>query len=264
MPFLSTAELTQVLIAYQRFFFASVVRGGEGMMRKSPLVLVSLVIVGLLSAPTSVSAGVYEQTVAAEDGDGDVPFLYDSKTGLEWTKPTSSGMPIADYGYVDMIGYSLSQHVDTETGKNVYNYSMEVNGNLPQSIDDLPGGIKRIEWVMYMNLQPWNPAKTDDTTVDCPFMVNLTFDGVGYSACLVDYILIVGPVLALLEHGVSGSNLWIRWSADQIDNLDFFYFEAATRIWWGGPDTYGMRLTDFTDLNAVEGQEWYDIPWYSL
>lgn len=231
-------------------------------MKKILLALVSQVIVGLLVASISVSAGVYEQTVTVGDDGDDVPFLWDGKTGLEWTKPTSSGMPITEYGYVDMIGYSLSQRVDTDTGENVYTFSMEVNGDLPQSIDDLPGGIKRVEWIMYIDLQPWNPVA--DTPIDCPFMVNLTFDGGVYSACLVDYILIVGPVLALLDHGVSGSTLWIQWSADQIGNLDFFYFEAATRVWWGGPDTYGMRLTDMTDLNAIEGQEWYDIPWYSL
>lgn len=231
------------------------------MMRKVSLALAGLVLVGLLSAPTSVCAGVYEQTVTAEDGVGDVPFLYDGKTGLDWTKG-NEGMPITECGYVDMTGYSLSQHLDTGTGENVYTFSMELNGDLPQSADDLPGGIKRVEWIMFIDLQPWNPV--GDTIVDCPFMVNLTFDGDGYSACLVDYILIVGPVLALLDHGVSESTLWVQWSADQIGNLDSFYFEAATRIWWGGPDTYGMRLTDMTDLDAVEGQEWYDIPWYSL
>lgn len=231
------------------------------MMRKVLLALVSLATVGLLVASTSVSAGVYDQTVPAEDAVGDVPFLWDGKTGEEWTHG-NEGMPITKCGYLDMIGYSLSQHVDTDTGENVYTFSMEVNGDLPQSADDLPVGIKRVEWLIYIDLQPWNPVA--DTTVDCPFMVNLTFDGDGYSACLVDYILIVGPVLALLNHGVSGSTLWIQWSADQIENLDFFYFEAATRVWWGGPDTYGMRLSDMTDLNAVEGQEWYDIPWYSL
>ncbi len=229
-------------------------------MRRVSLVIVSLVIVGLLNAPTSVSA-YDEQTVSAEDAVGDVPFLWDMKTGELWTNGCE-GMPITKCGYVDMVGYSLSQHVDADTGENEYIFSMEVNSNLPQSIDELPAGIKRVEWTMYIDLQPWIPG--DDTTVDCPFMVNLTYDGDGYSACLVDYVLIVGPVLALLEHEVSGSTLWIRWSADQIDNLDFFYFEASTRVWWGGPDTYGMRLTDMTDPNAVEGQEGYDIPWYSL
>lgn len=235
---------------------------GEEMMRKASLVLVSMVIVGLMMVPTSVSAYVDEYTVTADDISGDVPFLWDSKTGLEWTKPTCSGMPLTDCGYLDMIGYSLSQYVDTCTGKNVYNFSMELKGNLPMSIDDLPQGIKRVEWVMYVDLQPWNPVI--DTPVDCPYMVNLTFDGERWDACLVDYILIVGPVLAHLDYGVSGSTLWIRWSGDQIDNLDFFYFEAATRVWWGGPDTYGMRLSDMTDLDAAEGQVWYDIPWYSL
>ncbi len=230
------------------------------MMRRVSLVIVSLVIVGLLNAPTSVSA-YDEQTVSAEDAVGDVPFLWDSKTGEEWTSGCE-GMPLTKYGYFDMMRYSLSQHVDTDTGESEYTFSMEVDGSLPQSIDDLPGGVKRVEWVMYIDLQPWNPVA--DTAVDCPFMLNLTFDGDGYSACLIDYVLIVGPVLAVLEFEVSGSTLWIRWSADQIDNLEFFYFEASTRVWWGGPDTYGMRLTDMTDLNAVEGQEWYDIPWYSL
>lgn len=238
------------------------VRGGEEMMRKFPLVLASLVIVGLLSVPTSVSAYVYEDDVEAADAPDDVPFLWDEKTGLEWTKPTCSGMPLTEYGYFDMKGYSLSQRVDTDIGENVYTFSMELYGDLPQSIDDLPSGVKRVEWVMYIDLQPWSPAV--DTPVDCPYMVNLTFDGDGYCACLVDYILIVGPVLAILDYDVSGSTLSIRWSADQIDNLDFFYFEAATRVWWGGPDTYGMRLTDMTDLDAVENQELYDIPWYSL
>ena len=99
------------------------------MMRKVPLVLVSLVIVGLLNAPTSVSAYEYEE-VTAEDAVGDVPFLWDMKTGEEWTSGCE-GMPITKYGYFDMIGYSLSQHVDTDTGENVYTFSMEVNGNLP-------------------------------------------------------------------------------------------------------------------------------------
>ena len=100
-------------------------------MRKILLALVSLSTVGLLVASTSVSAVVYEQTVLAEDAVGDVPFLWDGKTGEEWTQG-NEGMPITKCGYVDMIGYSLSQRVDTDTGEDVYTFSMEVNGDLLQ------------------------------------------------------------------------------------------------------------------------------------
>lgn len=231
-------------------------------MRKVIVALVSTVVVGMLMVPGSASAKIFTDETTALDSVGDVPFMWDSQTGDKMLEPLNSNRPLYETGYLDMKSYWLSQYVDTELGINMYTFGMELAAELPTSQDEMPQGIKRVEWVMYIDLDPWNPVLNPDA--ECLFMLNLTFDGEVYDAFLVDYVLITGPVIAHLDWEVTGSTFWIQLPANLIGDLQSFWWEAATRVWWGGPDTYGMRLTDMTDWNVADGQEWYDIPWESL
>ena len=215
-------------------------------MRKEIVALLCAIVAGLMLAPTGVSAGTSK--IMVSDQAGDLMLSFDPDT-CEFTHVWQVTTPVAKAGYFDILSFSLAQK-----GK-VYTFEMQVAADLPKEGTRLPTGFNNVQWIMWIELEPWNPVYNN---VDSLFKIGLLYDGSRYAAKLTDYA--TGEVLATLSYAIDGPKLQIQFSADSIGNLESFWWMPYTRVQWSVPPA-GYWALDTTDPGAVPGQIWWDIPW---
>ncbi len=222
-------------------------------MKRGVVVLLSTIVVGMLFAPGSASAEI--MYIDADDLEGDLPFRGDSLTGDAMWQPLNGNWHLSEFPYLDMTHHRLS--LDTD----IYTFEMTLASELPTPWDVMPSGVKRVEWVVLISDEPWGLLADQNPSAPSPFMLNVTYDGAGYHAFLLDYVLPNGNVIDALEFGIEGSKFWVSFSGASIGDRDSFWYTPLTRVWYGGPDTYGVMWADMVDWNVVDDQMWFCIPW---
>lgn len=224
---------------------ASVVRGGGETRIKSAIALtISFAVAIMLASPVSAKTIGIE----VQDTQGDLILAFDAdtcETIATWPENTRP----AEVGYLDILSFGLFLKRGT------YTFSMEVAGDLPDEGAALPSGWTSVHWVMWIDPEPWNPEYNPILSL---FTVSLAYDGTAYACCLIDYA--TGEVLTALSYVVDGATLEIEFSATSIGDLEGFWWMPGAGVCWGPIET-GYWDMDTTDIGAVPGQVWWDIPW---
>jgi len=221
-------------------------------MRRTAIAIAASFMVALTVAQP-VSAEVLT-TLVFDDGD-DVPYFWDTQTGEAMTRPLNGNQAWVEYGYVDMTSYWLSQDLEANT----YTFGMEVAAEFPQQGDAMPSGVKRIDWVVWLHREPFNWAISPEDTTE--YIVNLTFDGTGYSCSLVDYIgFHAGNILEDLDPSFDGTVFRTSFSGGLMDDdfVESFYWTVSVRVTFG---TNSCLWADSTDWYVADDQVWDSIPW---
>lgn len=234
--------------------------GGETRINTAIASAISFIIALMLAIP--VSAGTGTQEIVVQDRTGDLMLQYDADTcdnTVVWPDDT----PIAQVGYFDMLRFWLSQEVsgNGKTKTDTYSFGMELAAELPQEGSPLPYGFDFVAWLMWIDVEPWNPVYNPDA--ETLFTIQLVYDGSTYVAELRKG-LSAGPVLEYLNFGINGSEFELKVSAASIGDMDSFWWMPCTRVQWGILGSDGFWSIDTTDPGAVDGQVWWDIPWTSL
>lgn len=220
-------------------------------MARGLMAVLSAIVVGMMMVPGSASAE--NPLVEATDREGDMPWCVDMETGEPIYSPCAGDRALLGVGCLDMKSYWLTQNA--VTGQ--YTFGMAFYGALPAEGDAMPYGIKAAEWAMWIDPEPW----TYVNAVVSLYLIRLTYDESSYDAVLIDYV--ANAVVASVGFEISSdrSELQMSFPAELIGYLDFSWWTASTRGYWGLPDTSGFRFMDFPDWNVYEGQVGYDLPW---
>ncbi len=220
-------------------------------MKKTVVALLSVIVVGLMLVPGSVSAG--NVTIKAADSLGDLGPKYDAasaETVVFW--PDS--MPLTRVGYFDMTSWWFAYSSKDKT----YTFGMEVANPLPNAGSPLPTGFKEVRWLVWLDMGAWNPKYAP--TVGSYYTIQLIYDGSEYAAVLAQGGS-WGPILATLPFSVDGSELQIQFSAASIGNLKSFWIMPCTAVLWSLQPYSGYWDFDSTDPGAAPGQVWWSVPW---
>ncbi|OGS55829.1 MAG: hypothetical protein A3K60_00035 [Euryarchaeota archaeon RBG_19FT_COMBO_56_21] len=199
---------------------------------------------GILLVPNGVSAGTTK--IVVQDRTGDLGPKIDWETGdivLWWPDTTS----LTKVGYFDILSFSLSYKAKT------YTFGMEVAADLPKEGSPLPTGFKALEWLMWIDPEPWNMKYNNILSL---YSIKLVYYELEYFAFIQDYA--TGEVLASLPFTIDGSKLQVEFTASSIGNLESFWFMPCTVVRWS---IAGYWDLDSTDPGAAPGQVWWDIPW---
>jgi hypothetical protein len=226
----------------------SVVRGGGEEMKKALLpIAMSLMVALMLAQP--VSAGY--TAVVVQDRQGDVGKMYDLET-CDVTVLWGENTVIADVGYFDALSYSLSLKGKTFT------FGMELAAALPDEGVALPSGIKHVAYTMWIDAAPWHPVYNPTPSL---FTVVLNYDGLEYSAVLIEGEKILGNVLEILPFTVQGTRFEVQFPAASIGSLEAFWWCPCVHVWDGPVGTEAQWWFDTADPDAYPGQVWWNIPW---
>jgi len=156
--------------------------------------------------------------------------------------------PFPQVGYVDMISESFGM-----LDKHTYVFGMELAADLPKVGDSLPPGISYVGWQVWLEDSPWSPTNPAKTY----WQVFLEFNGSSYSAGIWDWNTYTSIPVPFVIHG---SKFQIQFTADQIGNLESFWWSAGTYL--AKHYVYAWPwFTDLTDFNVGPGQVWGDLPW---
>lgn len=185
------------------------------------------------------------------DPEGDVPWFWSNEDGSPMTNQMNSRPPLIQVGYLDMASYSLSLEGD------YYRFYMSVYTALPVEGVEIPSGITICEWAMWIDPEPWNPVLNPVTSL---FLIELLYDGSEYNAYLVDFDSEAREMIPLESHDQSGSELWIEFPADVVNDLDLgtLWWSATTRVWWG-TGVYACRFVDISNWDPDTLS--YEMPW---
>lgn len=205
----------------------------------------SAVLTGLLLCPSSVSAKTL--SVEVEDRIGDVASRYDIDT-YDYCALYGETSPIVQAGYFDMTLFEFSL-----TG-NTYTYAMELAVDLPKEGDPLPDTIHMVQYMLWFDSDSWDWVEPGLTL----FMVVLQYDGIAYSAALLDYPSF--EVIMPLSFAIDGARFEVKMSAKAIDGLSTFWLFPSV-LAYPGTSNPGYLWPDIADPNAAPGQEYNSIPW---
>lgn len=195
-----------------------------------------------------VSAG--SLTVKIADAEGDLAKLYDPDTGSP-KNGWGDASAIAQLGYLDMKSFCLAKK------GNSFTFGMELCGDLPQVGTLLPYGINDVAWCLWIEQEPWTP----DNPVQPLCWIMLWY---GWYPGYIDSSYVAQlrdsatGAWTPLPFTVTGAQFQIEFSANSIGNLASFWWSA------GVLKASGMGAgfqTDTTDVGAVPGQVYWDIPW---
>jgi len=217
-------------------------------VRKTAIVTaLSFMVALMLIHP--VSAG--SRSLVVQDREGDLGCGNVNWDTCEFTVAWPDNTPVASVGYFDILSFSLTQKAK------MYTFGMEVAAPLPDEGSALPNGFKRVQWLLWIDAEPWNLKY--NPTAETLFTILLSYDGSGYTATLRAG-LSMGPVVATLPYEIDGAKLQIEFSAASIGSLQSFWIMPCTVVEWSVPHA-GFWDLDSTDPGAVPGQVWWDIPW---
>jgi hypothetical protein len=226
-----------------------VVRGGGEIRRKTAIAFAFSITVALMMLAQPVSAGTVTLTVMDRPGDLGTKIVWETGDIVNTWPDTTS---LTKVGYFDILSFSLSHSSKAKT----YTFGMELASDLPEPGSALPTGFKFVEWLMWIDPEPWNMKYNNILSL---YTIQLTYDGSKYNAELKDYP--TGVVLATLPFNVDGSTLQLQFSAASIGNLGSFWFMPCTVVQWSVAPGAGYWDLDSTDPGAAPGQVWWDIPW---
>jgi hypothetical protein len=215
-------------------------------MRKVIAALVSLVVVGLLMVPGSVSAKSI--SIEVEDRIGDVAPLYTART-YDYVALYGDNSPIVQAGYFDMTLFWFGLKGDT------YTFGMEMVGDLPQEGDSLPQGVELLQYTLWLDQEAWDWLPYSGISY---FIIVLQYDGLSYHAALYEYIS--GDEVMELPFTVSGPRFEVRFSADSITNIPTFWLFPSVAVYFGNcPLESFVDLVDYTA--DAPGQVYTSIQW---
>lgn len=215
-------------------------------MRRAMIGALSAIVAGLMLVPGSVSAGTL--TMVVEDPEGDLGFGLDPKTGgimHLWEENT----PVAQAAYLDMVSTWLSLKKET------YTFGIEAAAALPEEGAALPGGIKLVEWALWIDPSPYNYITNPVAPL---FLIALRYDGSSYSAFIQDYATML---MVPAQFSVAGATLEIQFTAESIGYLDLEWWSPLTREWTGPIGSSGYWFVDAVDLEPIDGYVYVDLPW---
>ncbi len=222
-------------------------------MRKVVLSLLSVIVVGLMLVPSSVSAGK-STVITVPDRTGDlgkynvqVTIWRANGVALSNIPDWGDNAPVLQSGYVDMVSESFGMV------KGTYIFGMKLAAPLPQAGTQLAPGIVYLTWTLWIESGPWTPTSGGTTL----YQAGIDFDGSSYSSWLYDYR--TGAETSL-PFTIDGSTLQMQISPASIGNLSSFWWSAGTFV---AKQSYFAPpwLIDQTDLGDAPGQVWCDIPW---
>jgi hypothetical protein len=218
-------------------------------MRKVIAALVSLVVVGLLMVPGSVSAKSI--SIEVEDRIGDVAPLYTART-YDYVALYGDNSPIVQAGYFDMTLFWFGLKGDT------YTFGMEMADDLPAEGDPLPQGVSLLQYILWLDPGPWDWSPYAFPSY---FVIRLQYDGLNYHAGLYTYVQAEeGEELMALSFEVKGPSFEVEFTAESIDNIEGFWLLPCVCPWFGSCPS--RSYVDLIDYNAgAPGQLWTSIPW---
>lgn len=214
-------------------------------MRKGVMALLSALVVGLMMVPGNVvAANLY---LEVEDRVGDVTFAYDFNT-YDYLTLLGENSPIVKAGYFDMTLFWFGLKGDT------YTYGMQLAGDLPQEGDQLPQGVRVLQYVLWLDKEWWDWGPDTESY----FMIVLQYDGFAYSAALLEWPS--QTVIMPLPFEIDGPRFEVEFSADSIDNIESFWLVAAVLAFFG--ENMTKLWPDLFDCDAgAPGQVITSIPW---
>jgi len=193
-----------------------------------------------------VTAGTLISVV--EDSEGDLGFGVDPKTGglmNLWNENT----PVVQAGYFDMVSTWLSLK------KEVYTFGMELAADLPEEGSALPTGIRLAEWAVWIDPSPYNYILNPVAPL---FLIALRYDGMSYSAFIMDYATMLAVPATF---SVVGSEFTIKFTTESIGDLELEWWSPMVRVWWGTQGSGAYWFVDVVDLEPIEGYVYFDLPW---
>jgi hypothetical protein len=215
-------------------------------MRKAAVTLITVIVVGLMAVPCSVS-GTDVNYVEAEDREGDIAFCYDF-AALDYRTLLGESSPIVKAGYFDMRLFWFSLEGD------MYTFGMQLAADLPKEGDPLPSGVRAMQYEVWLDEDAWDWS----TPVVSYFEVYLGYDGYHYSAALREPG--APEPLKYLDYEIAGPTFEVRFSAADIGYLPEFWLGAPAVTCLMGASA--MELwPDIIDLYAAEGQVYTSIKW---
>jgi hypothetical protein len=212
-------------------------------MRRIVVALVSAVVAGMMLIPGCASAKAVTLTVPDEVGDIGIIFDYETYQPIStWGKNSQ----IVQAGYFDrtLFWFGLKG--------NTYTFGMELAGKLPQEGDPLAPGVTMVEYPLWLSKDAWDWV----TPVEEYFKILLRYDGVHYSAVLLDQPSL--EVKMYLPFTVDGPRFEMQFTSDSIDNIETFWMFISVDIYFGQSLPW---MVDGFDLDSVEGQIVTSIPW---
>ncbi len=212
-------------------------------MRRAVVALVSAIVAGLLLVPGCASAKAFTLTVPDEVGDIGIIFDYETYLPIStWGKNSQ----IAQAGYFDMTLFWFGLKGNT------YTFGMELAGNIPQEGDPLAPGVTLVEYALWLDKEAWDWV----TFVESYFMLVFRYDGVSYSAALLDWPS--ETVKMYLPFTIDGPRFEMEFSADSINNIETFWLFTSVDVYFGQALPW---MVDGFNLDSVEGQIVTSIPW---
>ena len=224
-------------------------------MKSVVAALVSAVIVGLMLIPNGVCAQPTMTTVSDAEGDlGMYDVLFGAARASGRVIPVvpswGNDAPMKKVSYLDMTSLSFGA-IDDDS----YVYDVVVAGDVPQVGDALPHGIKLVAWLLWIDSPPWTP----ENPAQSMYEVWVQYDGTGYAGICRNTAT---RELTFIPFTMGTSSIHIDVSKDMIGNPENFYWSAATFA-LTNYNTLGW-MVDVNDLEKVEGQVWFDMPWPSV
>lgn len=215
-------------------------------MRTVVVVLASLVVVGMLIVPGSVSAKTL--SIEVEDRTGDIAAAYDYTT-YDYAALLGDNTPIVQAGYFDMTLFRFSLKKDT------YTFGMEMAADLPKEGDPLPSGIKLIRYTLWLDEESWDWVSD---IVDY-YMVVLWYDGTSYSAELLEWPTKVA--ITSLSFTVEGPRFDVEFPTSWMEGIESFWlFPAVNAFHSQNPEIeVWPDLLDY-DPDAPD-QEYTSVRW---
>ncbi len=204
----------------------------------------STIALMMLAQPAAAATITY----AVEDPLGDLGFGIDPKTGgvmQTWGDNT----PVVKAGFLDMALTWLSQKGKT------YTFGMEMGAALPEAGSPLPGGMKVVEWAVWIDPSAFNIII--DPCVPL-YLIALRYDGSAYEAFLLDYATMEKTPIGF---SIDGAKLQLQFTAADIGNLVIQWWSPLVREWTGPVGTSGYWFVDAVNLPLVDGYAYIDLPW---
>lgn len=225
-------------------------------MRKVIVALLSVIVVGLMLVPSSVSAGKSTVTTVP-DRTGDLGkynvfiIVGNTKAVAQVNNSWGDNAPVLDAAYVDMVSVSFGMVRGT------YVFGITLAADLPRPGDPLPPGIRSAGYILWIEDGPWDPTST--IIPKTYYEVILEFDGSSYTVYLYDAA--AGTIPSLPSSCITmidARTFQIRISPDLLGNLNSFWWSAGTYLAKQNPYAWPW-ITDLIDLD--QGQVGTDFPW---
>lgn len=222
------------------------------MMRRNVAAILSVVVLGLMLAP-SVSAGKSAVTTVP-DREGDIGkynvyIVVGGANGVSSPEPSwGDNAWMMDVGYVDMVS--------TWFGKVRGNFvfGMQLAGDLPKPGDPLPQGLTYAGWQVWIEFAPWTTTSGSTTL----YQVYLQYNDSKYIAGVMDAS--DWSEVLITSYSIDGDKFQIEFPAAMVGDLKSCWWSAgiyvAKRYIWAWP-----WFTDLNDFGVRPDQVNTDFPW---